>query len=144
MSSKKTAVLQKHDDDVVVVTAIRSAITKVRSFTMPIILLKTSNGEKLELFLFFINRAKRAVSKIQNQNLSSLMSFVQLTQKSILIPNSLKISLSETSFLLVEVRTLLAWQLFTLEFQLKLRSTPSIDSVLQDCRLLTRLRTRFE
>ena len=103
---------------------------------------KLKKEKNLNFSFFFINRAKRAVSKIQNQNLSSLMSFVQLTQKSILIPNSLKISLSETSFLLVEVRTLLAWQLFTLEFQLKLRSIPSIDSALQDCRLLTRLRTR--
>ena len=29
-SSKKAVVLQKHDDDVVIVTAVRSAITKVR------------------------------------------------------------------------------------------------------------------
>lgn len=132
MSSKKLAILEKHDDDVVIVTAVRSAITKVRHLSIRFTL-----AEKFR-------RAERVDSRTLNRNLSYLMSFVQLIQKPILIPNSLKISLSEMFFLPVEALALLAWQLFMQEFPLKPRLIPSTDSAHQDCPPSIRLPTRSE
>ena len=46
MSSKKTAILQKHDNDVVIVTAVRSAITKVCSFSNVILISNPNNSRE--------------------------------------------------------------------------------------------------
>ena len=117
-SSAKAAILQKHDNDVVIVCAVRSAITKV-PFPRPC--------QHLQLTL---HRAGREASKTPIRSSSFPTSCVQPTPRSAWTPSSSKTSQSATFSLQGEAPPPLAWQHCTLASPSKPPSTPSIANAL--------------
>ena len=98
-SPQKESVLQKHDNDVVIVSAVRSAITKVRYHHTPIL------NKYLTHPLF--SRAGKVVSKTPSPSSSSHMCSGPSIQRQVSTLHSSKTSLWETASYLEQVRATL-------------------------------------
>lgn len=137
-SAAKARILEKNDNDVVIVTAIRSALTKVGLRKPPI-----SLRQKLIHFYDSFSRRRRAASKIPKENTSFQQFSVLPTRGLASTPRLSRILLSETFYHLVVVRALPAWLHFTLASPIPPPSILSTANARQACLLLTKLLTRF-
>ena len=131
--SAKSRILAQSDNDVVIVTAVRSAITKV-SFSFCLVARCQISSLNLDIYLAcchvlnftdtsVTSRARKVVSRTLDRKRFSPRSSRLLTPKPDLTPNSLKMSLSEMFFPRAEVLLRHAWPPLLPEFLTLLPST---------------------